>query len=153
TILSVAHAVPRHVLHQGEVAALAPRLFDRRRSEIERLMPVFDNAGIETRYSCVPLDWYLRPHGWGERNALYIDNAVELLEGAAREALAESGRRPRDIGAVVVASTTGIATPSLDALLMNRLDLPTDILRLPVFGLGCGGGVAGLTHAASLART
>src|SRR5689334_11908159 len=90
TILSVATAVPRFRLHQDEVTALAPRLFDRQRSEIDRLMPVFENAGIATRYSCVPVDWYLAPHGWKERNALYLDNAVELLSGAAAEALAES---------------------------------------------------------------
>jgi alkylresorcinol/alkylpyrone synthase len=153
TILSVATAVPRFRLEQGEVAALAPRLFDRQRSEIDRLMPVFENAGIATRYSCVPVDWYLAPHGWKERNALYLNNSVELLSGAATQALAESGRRPRDIAAVVVVSTTGIATPSLDALIMNRLGLPTDIMRLPIFGLGCAGGVAGLSHAANLART
>jgi alkylresorcinol/alkylpyrone synthase len=153
TILSVATAVPRFRLDQDEVAALAPRLFDRQRSEIDRLMPVFENAGIATRYSCVPVDWYLAPHGWKERNALYLDNAVELLCGAATEALAQSGRRPRDIAAVVVVSTTGIATPSLDALIMNRFGLPTDIMRLPIFGLGCAGGVVGLSHAANLART
>lgn len=153
TILSVATAVPRFRLDQREVAALVPRLFDRQRSEIDRLMPVFDNAGIAMRYSCVPVDWYFAPHGWRERSRLYLEHAVELLSAAASEALAESGRRPRDIAAVVVASTTGIATPSLDALLMNRLGLPTGIVRLPIFGLGCAGGVVGLSHAAALART
>ena len=153
TLLSVATAVPKHRLDQSEVAAIAPRLFDRERSEIDRLMPVFENAGIATRYSCVPMDWYLEPHGWRERNQLYLDNAVELLAEAAAKALAEAGRKPRDIAAVVVASTTGIATPSLDALLMNRLGLPSHILRLPIFGLGCAGGVLGLGHAVALARS
>jgi len=153
TILSVGTAVPPFRMEQQELAALAPRMFDRQHSEVDRLMPVFDNAGIATRYSCVPLDWYLVPHGWKERNALYLDNAVELLSRAATEALIEADRKPRDIAAVVVVSTTGIATPSLDALLMNRLGLSSEILRLPVFGLGCVGGVVGLSHAAALART
>lgn len=153
TILSVGTAVPPFVMAQQELAALAPRMFDRRHSEVDRLMPVFDNAGIDTRYSCVPLDWYLQPHGWRERNALYVENAIELLSAAATDALAEAGRAPRDIAAVVIASTTGIATPSLDALLMNRLGLASDIVRLPIFGLGCAGGVVGLSHAAALART
>lgn len=152
SLLSIATRVPRHRLQQAEVAAIAPRLFDRTRSEIDRLMPVFDNAGIATRYSCVPIDWYLEPHGWRERNALYLENAVDLLGDAARGALAEAGRTPRDIAAVVVVSTTGIATPSLDALLLNRLGLPPHILRLPIFGLGCAGGVLGLGHAVALAR-
>jgi alkylresorcinol/alkylpyrone synthase len=152
SLISIATKVPRHRLEQGEVAAIAPRLFDRDRSDIERLMPVFDNAGIATRYSCVPIDWYLQPHGWRERNQLYLDNAVELLTEAAENALAEAGRTAKDIAAVVVASTTGIATPSLDAILLNRLGLPSHILRLPIFGLGCAGGVLGLGHAAALAR-
>ncbi len=153
TILSVGTAVPAFLMEQGELAALAPRMFDRQRSEVDRLMPVFDHAGIATRYSCVPLDWYLRPHGWAERSALYVENAVDLLCRAATDAMAEAGRKPRDIAAVVVASTTGIATPSLDALLMNRLGLSPETLRLPIFGLGCAGGVVGLSHAAALART
>lgn len=153
TVLSVGTAVPRHVMAQSDLAAMAPRMFDPQRSEVERLMPVFEHAGIDTRYSCVPLDWYLRPHGWRERNALYVENAVDLLGHAAEEALAEAGREPRDIAAIVVASTTGIATPSLDALLLNRIGLSPEVVRLPIFGLGCAGGVAGLSHAAALART
>jgi alkylresorcinol/alkylpyrone synthase len=66
--------------------------------------------------------------------------------------LAEADRAPADIAAVVVASTTGIATPSLDAILINRLGLSAATLRLPIFGLGCAGGVIGLGHAAALAR-
>lgn len=153
TVLSVGTAVPPFRMDQRELAALAPRMFDRQHSELDRLMPVFENAGIATRYSCVPLDWYLTPHGWKERNALYLDNATELLCRAATEALIEADRKPRDIAALVVVSTTGIATPSLDALLMNRLGLSSEIVRLPIFGLGCAGGVVGLSHAAALART
>jgi len=152
SLLSIATKVPPHRLAQGQVASIAPLLFDRSRSEIDRLMPVFDNDGIATRYSCVPIDWYLEPHGWRERNALYLENAVELLTEAAKDALAAAGRTPKDIAAVVVASTTGIATPSLDALLLNRLGLPSGIQRLPIFGLGCAGGVIGLGHAVALAR-
>jgi alkylresorcinol/alkylpyrone synthase len=152
TLLAVATTVPEHRLDQDEVAAVALRLFDRDRSEIERLMPVFENAGIASRHSCVPFDWYRQPHGWRERNRLYLENATELLAAAAERALAEAGRRPRDIAAVVAVSTTGIATPSLDALMLNRLGLSPDVLRLPIFGLGCAGGVIGLSHAVSLAR-
>jgi alkylresorcinol/alkylpyrone synthase len=153
TILSVATAVPRFRLDQAEVARAAARVFDRERSDIERLLPVFDNAGVATRYSTVPMEWYFQPHGWRERNQRYLANAVELLERAARHALEQAGRAPSDIAAVVVVSTTGIATPSLDALLLNRMDLKPTILRLPIFGLGCAGGVIGLSHAAALART
>lgn len=153
TILSVATAVPRFRMTQEDVAVAAAQVFDRQRSDIERLMPVFDNAGVVERYSSVPMDWYFQPHGWRERNQLYLENAIELLTNAATEALRQADRKPSDIAAVVVASTTGIATPSLDAVLLNRLNLPSTILRLPIFGLGCAGGVVGLSHAAALART
>jgi alkylresorcinol/alkylpyrone synthase len=153
TILSVATAVPRVRMTQADVAMAAAQVFDRDRSDIERLMPVFDNAGVMERYSSVPMDWYFRPHGWRERNQLYLEGAVEVLTKAALEALEQAGRKPGDIAAVVVASTTGIATPSLDAVLLNRLGLPETIVRLPIFGLGCAGGVIGLSHAVALART
>ncbi len=151
-LAAVATAVPPYVLHQDEVLERAARLFDRRRSEIERLLPVFRNAGIDTRYSCVPIEWYAHDHGWAERNRLYVENAVILLEAAARECLARAGRSFGDIDAIVTVSTTGISTPSLDALLMERLPLRRDVVRLPVFGLGCAGGVLGLARAAALAR-
>jgi alkylresorcinol/alkylpyrone synthase len=153
TILSIATAVPRFRLDQADVARAAARVFDRDRSDIDRLMPVFDNAGIATRHSSVPMEWYFETHGWRERNQRYRANAVELLTNAATEALEEAGRKSSDIAAVVIVSTTGIATPSLDAVLLNRLDLPPTMLRLPIFGLGCAGGVIGLSHAAALART
>ena len=93
-----------------------------------------------------------KPHGWTDRNNLYIEHALALIEEASRQAIAEAGLRPEDIDQVVTVSTTGIATPSLDALLLNRLPLRSDVRRLPVFGLGCAGGVLGLARAADLAR-
>jgi len=151
-LLALTTAVPPIVLRQADVIARTAKLFDGRKSEIARLMPVFENAGIATRYSCVPLDWYERDHGWAERNALFVDNALDLLERAARRCLADAGLSAGDVDAVVTVSTTGIATPSLDARLMERLALRRDINRLPIFGLGCAGGVLGLARAASLAR-
>ena len=118
----------------------------------QRLMPVFDNAGIGGRYSCVPLDWYERDHDWPERSALYVENAVALLERAARDCLARAACPIDAVDAIVTVSTTGIATPSLDALLMERLAFRRDVERLPIFGLGCTGGVLGLSRAAALAR-
>ncbi|MCG8693453.1 MAG: hypothetical protein MI806_19795 [Minwuiales bacterium] len=150
-VASVATAVPGHVLHQAEVAVGAAELFAPDVPGFERLSPVYANAAIERRHSCVPIDWYQRSHSFAERNALYIENAVDLLERVARQATAEAGLDLMDIDGLVVVSTTGIATPSLDALLIERLALRRDIQRLPVFGLGCAGGVIGLSRAAQLA--
>jgi len=152
-LLALATAVPPFALGQSDVAVRAGHLFaERGAQDLERLMPVFANAGIERRYSCVPIDWYSDPHGWSERNALYLEHAIHLLERAARNALARANLEPQAIDAVVVVSTTGVATPSLDALLMGRLGLRPNARRLPIFGLGCAGGVIGLARAADLAR-
>jgi len=151
-ILALATAVPPHLLHQGEVAAAAGRLFARDFADFGRLAPVYGNAAIDTRHSSVPLDWYLAPHGFGARNALYVETALALLQEAAERALGEAGLTAADVDAVVTVSSSGIATPSLDALLLNRIAFRADVQRLPVFGLGCAGGVLGLARAATFAR-
>jgi alkylresorcinol/alkylpyrone synthase len=151
-LAAVATAVPPHVIRQTDVVELTTRIFDRKRTEIERLLPVYANAGIDTRHSCVPLDWYAGEHSWAERNAIYVENAVRLLVDAAERCLRQAGRNFADIDALVTVSTTGISTPSLDALLLEKLPFRRDVMRLPVFGLGCAGGVLGLARAASLAR-
>jgi alkylresorcinol/alkylpyrone synthase len=118
---------------------------------LERLLPVFANSGIRSRYSCVPIEWYDHQHGWAERNRVYITGALDLLETTAVRLLDRSGIGKHQIDAVVTVSTTGIATPSLDALLIERMGLRRDVRRLPIFGLGCAGGAVGLARAASQA--
>jgi alkylresorcinol/alkylpyrone synthase len=152
-LIGLSTALPDHLIAQDDVAARVRAQFADAGTEfLERLMPVYVNAGIERRSSCVPIDWHYTPHGWRERSAVYLETAVALLERAAVACLANAGLSARDIDAVVVASTSGIATPSLDAVLINRLGLRPDIKRLPIFGLGCAGGVMGLARAADLAR-
>ena len=152
-LLSLATAVPPFALGQAEVAERARRVFAGSSApDLDRLMPVFLNAGIERRYSCVPIDWYESSHGWTDRAALYREHAVRLLEEAGRDALARARLQPKDIDAVVAVSTTGVSTPSLDAVLIGRLGLRSEVKRLPLFGLGCAGGVIGLARATDLAR-
>ncbi|NKB49774.1 MAG: type III polyketide synthase [Alphaproteobacteria bacterium] len=152
-ISAVATAVPEFALHQSDVVARATEIFAPDVPDFDRFAPVYANAGVATRYSCVPLDWYGRPHSFTERNDLYIENAVALLEQVAGSLLDQVEMTTDDIDALVVISTTGMATPSLDALLIERMALRRDVERLPVFGLGCAGGVTGLTRAAQLARS
>jgi alkylresorcinol/alkylpyrone synthase len=150
-LLSVATAVPPYRLDQDDVVARVRLALGPRSPEVVRMLPMFANTGIVHRYSCVPMSWYEEPHDWAERNAIYLESSLSLLEAATREALERAGRRPEDIGAIVVVSTTGIATPSLDALLMERMKMRRDVVRLPIFGLGCAGGAIGLARAAMVA--
>ena len=152
-LLGLRTAVPPFKLRQEDVMARARVLFDgRARDELARLLPVFANAGIECRYSCVPLEWYEEFHGWAEKNRLYLDNAVTLMESAALDCLDDAGLDVADVDAIVSVSSSGIATPSLDALLAQRLHMRPDLQRLPIFGLGCAGGVLGLARAAAMAQ-
>lgn len=151
-LLALATAVPPFELRQPAVMERARLLFQAGPNQIERLLPVYDNAGIERRFSCVPIEWYLHPHGWEERTELFIRHALALFEDAARRCVARAGIGFDEIDALVTVSTTGIATPSLDARLMELLPFRRDLQRLPIFGLGCAGGVSGLARAAALAR-
>lgn len=147
-ILSIATANPSHKMRQADVLDAAKAVFP----HFARHASLFANTGIDYRYNCMPIAWYQTPHTWGERTAVFQEHALALLEKVALEAAARAGLELRDIDAFVTNTITGLAIPSLDALLMNRLDFSPTMERLPIFGLGCGGGVAGLSRAARLAR-
>ena len=150
-LVALATAVPPYRLDQDAVAALAGSLFGDA-GEFARLRPVFDNAGVRRRFAPARLGWFEESRGFAERNRLYVAAALDLLERVAVRALDASGTPLEDVGAVVTVSTTGIATPSLDARLIERLPLHPDVQRLPIFGLGCAGGAIGLARAAAMAR-
>ena len=150
-LLSLATALPPHAVEQGEAKALGRELFAGRKALYDRLSGVFDNAGIDRRALVAPLDWYSGDHGWQSRNDLYLRASEALFEEAATRAIAEAGLAPADIDGVVTVSTTGIATPSLEARVGPKMGLAGALRRVPVFGLGCAGGVSGLATAARLA--
>lgn len=147
-IASIVTAVPEHRVTQSDVTERVKRLFP----QLRHHDGLFANTGIESRYTCQPPDWYHENHGWEERTEVFQRHALALLEEATLGAVASAGIPLSDISAVVVNTITGLAIPSLDAKLMNRLDLPPTVERLPIFGLGCGGGVAGLARAARLTQ-
>lgn len=148
-IASIATAVPTHILTQGDVRDRALKVFP----HFAHMETLYNNTGITTRYCVEPTEWYLQPRSWEERTASFQTHALDLLERVAREAVAAAGLDFPDIDAIVVNTITGLAIPSLDAMLMNRLDFRPSVERLPIFGLGCGGGVAGLARATRLAQT
>jgi alkylresorcinol/alkylpyrone synthase len=151
-ILSAATAVPPHRVEQGEIKEFAHRLFAGRFRDLNRLLPVFDNGEIASRHFCRPLEWFGREWSFPERNALYAEHALELSEKAARRCLDRAGVRPEEVAALFFVSTTGISTPSLDAKLLFELGLSPNLKRVPVWGLGCAGGAAGVARAADYAR-
>jgi alkylresorcinol/alkylpyrone synthase len=151
SLLSLATVVPPHVIAQGEAKALARRAFGGRKALFDRLAGVFDNAAIARRHLVAPVKWYEQPHGWSDRNAVYLEAAENLFAKAAAAAIGRAGLQPDQIDGVVTVSTTGIATPSLEARVGPRLGLRGNVRRLPVFGLGCAGAIGGLATVARLA--
>ena len=153
SLLSLATAVPPQVIAQSDAKAIARRAFRGKPALFDRLAGVFDNAAIDRRHIVASPDWYECPRGWAERNALYLEASEILFEHAARDAIDRAGLTAADIDGVVTVSTTGIATPSLDARVGPRLGLRPDVRRVPLFGLGCAGGVSGLALAGRLAAS
>ena len=150
SLLSLATAVPPFVIEQADAKALGREAFGRK-ALFDRLSGVFDNAGIARRHIVAPPEWYAARHGWHERNAVYLDAAEGMFLDAASSAIERAGLTPAGIDGIVTVSTTGIATPSLEARVAGRLGLRENARRVPVFGLGCAGGVNGLALAARLA--
>lgn len=150
-LAGLATALPAHVLAQSDVRVFAARLFRGLLADDARLLGVFDHAGIERRHVCMPLDWYGEPHDFGVKNACYVEQGLALATDAVEAALARTGLGPGDVDHVVFVSSTGIATPSLEARLANRLGFRSDVRRTPIWGLGCAGGAAGLARARDFA--
>ncbi len=150
-LLALSTAVPETVLSQEDAKALTRRLFGKRSSVFEQLESVFDNAGIAKRHIVRPPEWYEGDHGWAARNQAYLDAAEALYIEAATKALDTAGVRADEVDTLVTVSTTGIATPSLEARVAGRMGFRGDADRVPIFGLGCAGGVTGLAIASRLA--
>ena len=149
-ILAIGTAVPGHSLQQEEIKGFVASLFRSELTHLDRLLPVFDNGCIKTRHLAQPLSWYADTHSFAEANECYAEVALNLSKAAAQEALERAGIGPQAIGMVVFVSTTGIATPTLDARLIQELGIPLNARRVPIWGLGCAGGVSGLARAAEL---
>ena len=151
-LLSIATAAPSHVIDQDAAAARTIALFGGKVFRARDIESLFANTGIRTRRAVRPMDWYEQPRPWEERNAVYIQEAERLWIEAATLALERARVEPGEVGAVVTISSTGVATPSLEARVASRVGLSPTCMRTPVFGLGCAGGVSGLALAARLAE-
>ena len=109
-------------------------------------------ACVEERYFCRPMADYFAGDPWGKSNDVWIETAETLGSQAISTLLEESGVAPDRIGTIIFVSVTGIACPSIEARIMNRLHLPNSIKRTPIFGLGCVAGASGLARAADYVK-
>jgi alkylresorcinol/alkylpyrone synthase len=152
SIVSVSGVSLPYKVKQQDVKAQARALFVEHFPQVDRLMPAFDNTEIITRNFCKPISYYAEPNTFEQRNDDYIENALKYSIEAIEAAVAKAGVNKDDITDLIFLSTTGLATPSIDALIINKMRLNPHINRIPVWGLGCGGGVSGMAKASTLAK-
>jgi alkylresorcinol/alkylpyrone synthase len=145
-IAAVRGALPIHRHTQAELAEMTADLCGIDAPHRALLDRLYSRAGVQTRHTVLPLTDYRKLHDLGATNDLYIEYATDLGEQAIRNALEAAETPTCDIDLLMVTSVTGVAVPSLDARLAPRLGLRPDVKRLPVFGLGCVAGAAGLAR-------
>ncbi len=151
-ISSVGKCLPAHYYDQQTLLQALQELWGDRYFNPERLERLHRHVLVGGRHLALPLEEYPRLETWGQANSAWIRVAQELGEGAILEALEKAGLTPRDVGALIFVTVTGVATPSIDARLMNRLGLPSGVKRMPIFGLGCVAGAAGIARAADYVK-
>jgi alkylresorcinol/alkylpyrone synthase len=151
-IVSIGEAVPENVINQQQAMEFAKEIFSDTFRDIERLLQAFQNGQIEKRQIVQPIDWYKQEHSFSEKNKVYIEAATTLGVEAIKNCLTNSTFikdevNIQEIEAIFMISSTGISTPSMEARIMNQLPFSPHTKRIPIWGLGCAGGAAGLSRA------
>ncbi|WP_102346509.1 type III polyketide synthase [Bacillus sp. Marseille-P3661] len=151
-IVSIGVCTPPYRLAQETTVQFARELFKESFDDIERLLKVFDNGQIKERYFSVPLEWFGRSHSFEEKNNMYIEKAIEFGINAITNCLTNLNflSKPipyEEIDAIFFISSSGISTPSIEAKIMNKLPFNMHCKRIPIWGLGCAGGAAGISRA------
>lgn len=137
---------------QQEVKQHSRNLFSPSFPQIDRMLSAFDNTEIKIRNLCKPLDYYASVHIFQDQNAEYIRLSLEYSVKAIEECISAAQIKKEEITDLIFVSTTGLSTPSMDALIINKMRLSQNIGRMAIFGLGCGGGVSGYSKANILAK-
>ncbi|MCA1054580.1 type III polyketide synthase [Rossellomorea aquimaris] len=146
-IIAVETEIPPFKITQKEVAEFARNLFSGSFKDIDRLLPIFDNGEIESRYFVNDIDWFSTSHSFQEKNDLFIHHAVEMGTRAIEKCMKKHNIEYEEIDAIFTICTSGLATPSIEARIMNVLPFSSHVKRIPIWGLGCAGGAAGLSRA------
>jgi len=151
-IASAASAFPKHYYSQKFLLEQLQQYWGERLPNAQVLARLHRNVAVEGRHLALPTEKYYEIATWGQANDVWIQVAQELGEQALCRALHHAGVDRAQLGALFFVSVTGIASPSIDALLINRMGLPANIRRVPIFGLGCVAGAAGIARAADYVR-
>ncbi len=146
-IISTATADASFKLPQSDIKNFIYNLFSDADIDIDRLINVFDNSEISNRHISVPTKWLSKEHSFKERNVIFKVTAEKLAKEAIEKCLNSTGISPSQINNIIYVTSTGVMTPTLDAVLFNELGFSKHIKRTPLWGLGCAGGAAGISRA------
>jgi alkylresorcinol/alkylpyrone synthase len=147
SIAGVGRALPPHYASQAALTEALRAHWSKVHFNPARLDELHRAVGVEGRYLALPLDAYPALDSFAKSNAAWLSVATELGAAALGDALSRAGLRPDQLDHLFFVTVTGVATPSVDARLVNRLRLRSDVKRTPIFGLGCVAGAAGLARA------
>lgn len=151
-IAGVGSAFPGRYFKQDELVGELKDFWGDRLRQPGILDRLDESMKVDGRFLCRPISFYKNMQTWGEANDAWIETALEIGEKALCRALMGAGLEASDISAIFVTSITGIAAPSIDARLINRMGLSRNVKRIPIFGLGCVAGAAGVSRAADYVR-
>jgi len=146
SIAAAAHALPEHAYPQADIMAVIAPMVTADPSKRALLRRLHGSSRVETRHLVMPIDRYRDATTFSQSNGRFIRVATDLLERALREALDSAGVGPQDVDYLMFTSVTGISAPSVDALLVARLGMRADVKRVPMYGLGCVAGAAGIAR-------
>jgi alkylresorcinol/alkylpyrone synthase len=150
-ILSASSALPRNHYPQKVLVDAFRRHWGQKIERFDILERLHAATKVDGRYLVLPLESYPLAN-WGEANNAWIDAAQELGQEAICKALQQAGLSGKDIAAFFFVSITGVSSPSIEARLINKMDLNLNVKRVPIFGLGCVAGAAGLARAADYVK-
>ncbi len=151
-VASVASALAPNVYDQATLTGFLRRIWSEYPDALRRLDALHESVAVKHRHLALPIEAYAEMTTFGEFNDAWIACSVDLGERAVRVALERAGLGPRDVDAIFFSTVTGLAVPSIDARLVNRMGLRSDIKRTPLFGLGCVAGAAALSRAVDYVR-
>jgi alkylresorcinol/alkylpyrone synthase len=151
-IASIGRALPPNYYDQETLIAALENIWESRPHSVRRLQRIHRNALVGGRHLTLPLEAYAELTSFTAANQAFVQHATDLGAQALLDGLDRARLVPRDIDHLLFVSVTGIATPSIDARLVNRLGLRPDVKRTPIFGLGCAAGAVGVSRAADYLR-
>jgi alkylresorcinol/alkylpyrone synthase len=151
-VASVGTALPPHYYDQERLIEALRGAWSQRHYNVDRIEQLHRNVLVGGRHLALPIEDYEDLSTWGKANDAWIRVAQEVGEAAVRDGLERAGLTAADVSAMIFVTVTGVATPSIEARLINRMDLPSNMKRMPIFGLGCVAGTAGVARAADYLR-